>query len=48
MQLQFEQHFKIFGNERSVFKVTIFVVTVGFINLLIQENDNIGNTATQN
>lgn len=47
MQLQFEQHFKIFGNERSSFKITIFVVTVGFVNLFIQEGDHIGNTATQ-
>lgn len=46
MQLQFEQHLKNFGIERSSFKVTIFVVTVDFINLFIQD-DKIGRSATQ-
>lgn len=41
MQLQ------IFGNERSLFKIIFFVVTVDFVNLCIQEDDKTGNTATQ-
>lgn len=48
MQQQFEQHFKIFGKERSSFKsIIIFAFTVGFINVFIQDDDKIGNTATQ-
>lgn len=47
MQLQSEQHFKIFESERPSFRITIFVVTVGLVNLFIQEDDKIGNTATQ-